>query len=398
MTRATTVLYGAFYTQLGGAELMLLALLDALDRGRFRPVVVTASPGPLVDELVRRSIPTIVEPRMRFVTRRNLTPGEVWRFAGAHARAVRSIRGVVSAHGVGLVHAVVAPALGYVGRAGRAAGIPVVGTVLEPVGAFAWPRRRLLVPALNRLCDRVTVPSQSSRAAAVGEGLRADRLIIVRPGVDLARFRPDAAAGRAVRAALGIPVDAPLVGMVARFNRGKGHDVLLRAMATLARGCPGARCLLVGDALFDGEAGWQARMRGLARELGLAERVVFTGWRADVPAVLGALDVVVHPSTTADSWPTAILEAMAVGRPVIGAAVGGVPELVADGVTGRLVPPSRVDALAAALRALLGDPAACATLGAAGRDRAIREFSRERYAAAMAGVYEAVLGDRRDVA
>lgn len=391
MARPTTVLYGAFYTQLGGAELALLGFLDALDRARFRPVVLTAAPGPLVDELGRRSIPAIVEPRMRFVTRRGLSPAEVWRFVGEHAQVVRSLGGALAAYRVGLAHAFVAPALGYVGRAGRAAGVPVVGTVLEPLGAFAWPRRRLLVPTLNRLCDRVTVPSESSRAEAVREGLRADRLTVVRPGIDVARFRSDPASRQRTRALLGIAPDAPLVGMVARFNAGKGHDVLLRAMAASS---PDARCLLVGDALFPGEVDWKARMLALARALGLGARVVFAGWRNDVPAILSALDVLAHPPTTPDSRPTVIMEAMAASRPVVGSAVGGVPDLVDDGVTGILVPPRRPEALAAALGRLLADPAARAAFGAAGCARAEREFSREGAAVAMTAVYERVLDGR----
>jgi glycosyltransferase involved in cell wall biosynthesis len=397
LMRATTVLYGAFYPQLGGAELALLGLLDALDRDRFRPVVLTGGRGPLVDELGRRSVPVLVEPRMRFIARRSLSLAGIARFVGSHAAVVRALVRAGEAHRVGLVHAFVVAALGYAGRAGRAASVPVVGTVHEPLGSFVRPRRWLLVPALNRLCDRVTVPSNASGAEAIRYGLRADRLSVVRTGIDVARFRPDPEAGRRVRAGLGIPPDAPLVGMVARFNPGKGHDVLLRAMAIVARSFPDARCLVVGDALFEGEGDWRAQMVTLARALRLGDRAVFAGWRDDVPAVLQALDVLVHAPTAPDSMPTVVMEAMAAGRPVVGAALGGVPELVADGVTGRLVPPRDPDALATALHPLLDDPAARAALGAAARDRAVRELSRERFARAMAEVYETVLDAKRPV-
>ena len=392
--RATTVLYGAFYPQLGGAELALLGLLDALARDRVRPVVLTAGRGPLVDALERRAIPVLVEPRMRVIARRGLSVAGMARFASSHGAVVRALADTVEAQGIGLVHAFVAAALGYAGRAGRAAGVPVVGTVHEPLSAFARPRRWLLVRALSRLCDRVTVPSKANGVEAVRHGLRADRLTVVRTGIDIARFEPDPAAGRRVRDALGIPLHAPLVGLVARFNRGKGHDVFLHAMTIVARSCPDARCLLVGDSLFDGEEEWKAQMLALARRLGLGDRAVFTGWRDDVPALLQALDVLVHAPTTPDSMPTVVMEAMAAGRPVVGAAIGGVPELVTDGVTGRLVPPRDPEALAAALRLLLDDPAARARLGAAARGRAVQELSRERFAQAMTEVYETVLGGR----
>jgi glycosyltransferase involved in cell wall biosynthesis len=213
---------------------------------------------------------------------------------------------------------------------------------------------------------------------------------VVRTGIDLDRFQADPEGGRRVRQELGIPPEAPLIGMVARFNPGKGHDILLRAMARVAGSNPATRCVLVGDALFGGEAKWKARMRALVRDLGFGDRVVFAGWRDDVPAVLTALDVLVHPPTTPDSLPASVLEAMAVGRPVVGAAIGGLPEIVAPDLTGYLVPPGDTGALAVAVCKLLDDPAARARMGAAGRQRAAREFPRERFGEAMQGVYEAI--------
>ena len=383
----TAVLYVAFHSQLGGAELALLGLLETLDRERFTPIVLVAREGPLVEALRRRAIPVFTEPRMRLVTRRDLRPGEILAYIRTRTRVVRALARVVGEHRVGLVHAFVAAALGYAGRAARTAGVPAVGTVHEPLGAFAWPRRRLLVASLNRFCHGVTVPSEANRAMALRYGVCADRVTVVRTGIDVDRFRMDPAGGRRVRDELGVTPGTPLVGMVARFNRGKGHDVLLRAMAVVAGWSPDARCVLVGDALFAGEHEWKARMVALTAELGLGERVVFTGWRDDVPAVLSALDVLVHPPTTPDSLPTVVLEAMAVGRAVAAAAIGGLPEMVEHGLTGYLVPPGKPEALAAALRVLLTDPAARAMMGAEGRRRVSREFSRERFGQAMEGVY-----------
>lgn len=390
----TTILYGAFYPQLGGAELTLLGLLDEVDRARIRPIVLVAGDGPLVDALRRRSIAVLVEPRMRVLTRHTLSAAGIAAYLGSYQGVVRALARALAAHRVDLVHVCVAPALGYAGRAGRAAGVPVVGTIFEPVGGFVWPRRRRLVAALNRLCDRITVPSAANRAAALRHGVREDRLVVVQVGVDVERFRPEPAAARRVRDALGVPPEAPLVGMVARFNPGKGHDVLLRAMALLSDADPAVRCVFIGDALFAGEPAWKARMLALTRTLGLGARVTFAGWRDDMPAVLSALDVLVHPATTPDSLPVAVLEGMAAGRPVIGARIGGVPELVENGLTGCLVPPGQAEPLARALRALLGNPDARAAMGAAGRRRVAAEFSRARFGRAMTDVYTSVLGGR----
>jgi glycosyltransferase involved in cell wall biosynthesis len=390
----TTILYGAFYPQLGGAELTLLGLLDEVARARVRPIVLVAGEGPLVDALRRRSIPVLMEPRMCVITRHGFGAAGIAAYLGTYAGVVRTLARGLETHRVDLVHVFVAAALGYAGRAARAAGVPVVGTVHEPIGAFAWPRRRRLVSALNRLCDRVTVPSAANRAAALRHGVRGDRLTVVHGGIDVERFRPQPDAARRVRDALGVPPAAPLVGMVARFSPGKGHEVLLRAMALVANAAPEARCVLVGDALFAGEAAWKARVLALAGTLGLDGRVTFAGWCDDMPAVLSAIDVLVHPATTPDSLPAAVLEAMAAGRPVIGTRTGGVPELVEHGLTGCLVPPGSVAELARSLRSLLGDPGARAAMGAAGRRRVVARFSRERFGRAMTDLYASVLGAR----
>ncbi len=385
-----TVLYTVFHSQLGGAELALLGLLETLDAARFRPIVLVAEEGPLVDMLRRRAIPVLVESRMSVITRRSLSAAQISAYVHTRASVIRGLAESVQTHHVDLIHAFVAATLGYAGRAARMAGVPIVGTVHEPLTAFAWPRRWLLVAALNRFCDGVTFPSEANRAMALRCGVRPDRATVVRTGIDLDRFRMDPEGGRRVRRELGIAPGVPVIGIVARFNPGKGHDVLLRAMALVAGSHPDARCVLVGDALFGGELEWKTRMRALAGDLGLGDRVVFAGWRDDVPAVLSALDILVHPPTTPDSLPGAVLEAMAVGRPVVAAAIGGLPEIVEEGVTGYLVPPGNAGALASTLRGLLGDPAARSTMGAAGRRRVAREFPRERFGQAMQELYERI--------
>jgi glycosyltransferase involved in cell wall biosynthesis len=166
-------------------------------------------------------------------------------------------------------------------------------------------------------------------------------------------------------------------------------------MARVVEAEPEARCVLVGDALFAGEPAWKGRMLALTRTLGLDGRVTFAGWRDDVPAVLSAIDVLVHPAMTPDSLPAAVLEGMAAGRAVIGARIGGVPELVEHGVTGCLVAPGSVEELARALRGLLRDRGVRVAMGAAGRRRVTARFSRERFGRAMTAVYATALGARQ---
>ena len=142
-----------------------------------------------------------------------------------------------------------------------------------------------------------------------------------------------------------------IVGVVARLEPEKGHPTLLEAWPVVLRAVPDAYLLIVG------EGSRRDALEAQARELRIAHRVVFTGRRDDVPAVTAALDVAVLPSYR-EAQGLTILEAMALSRPVVASNVGGIPEMIEDGVTGLLVPPHDADALAAAIvRLLTGPPA-----------------------------------------
>jgi glycosyltransferase involved in cell wall biosynthesis len=187
-----------------------------------------------------------------------------------------------------------------------------------------------------------------------------------------------------VRGELGIPEDAPVVGSVANFKAAKDHATLLRATALLRRAVPGVRLLLVGQGPLE------AQTRRQAAELGLGETVVFAGFRGDARRLAAALDVFTL-SSTFEGLPIALLEAMALGRPAVVTRVGGVPEVVTDGVQGLLVPPRDPAALAEALACLLGDPRLRARMGTAARARAL-DFDIRKAVRRMEQVYAGLLG------
>src|SRR5262249_8947306 len=147
-------------------------------------------------------------------------------------------------------------------------------------------------------------------------------------------------------------------------------DVLVRAMAEVVARAPAARCVIVGDAVFPGEAEWRAEIERMIRDAGLEGRVLLTGWRDDVAPCLDALAVLVHPSTRHDSLPASVTEAMAAACPVVGSHDGGLPELVDEGETGWLVPPRDPAVLARALLDALSDRTRLRAFGEAARARA----------------------------
>jgi glycosyltransferase involved in cell wall biosynthesis len=209
-------------------------------------------------------------------------------------------------------------------------------------------------------------------------------VVVVPNGRDLSTFRPGV--GReALRKELGLDRTVPLVGVVGRLEPQKGHAYLFEAWPSIVAEFPDARLLVVGDGSL------RPRLEARAQELGVAGSVLFAGFRADIPRVLDAIDVLALPSLY-EGMPLTAIEASAMGRPVVATAVDGTPEVIREARTGRLVPPADPGALSRAIRGVLRDPLGAARMGRAGRDFVIDRFDVHRHVAATARVYRAVAG------
>ncbi len=170
-------------------------------------------------------------------------------------------------------------------------------------------------------------------------------------GIDLARFRPDAEQRRRTRKKYGIAPEELVVGIVGRLEEGKGQHILLQAVSRLTEQLPHLRVMIIGGETV-GQSGYEDYLRRLSRDLGLEERVIFTGFQENVPAVAAALDVVVLASKK-ETFGLSLIECMAQEIAPVGTNAGGVPEIIQPGVNGLLVPPLNPDALASALEQLL---------------------------------------------
>jgi glycosyltransferase involved in cell wall biosynthesis len=179
----------------------------------------------------------------------------------------------------------------------------------------------------------------------------------------------------------GMEPGSKLVGVVARLEPEKGHPTLLEAWPQVLKNVPDAYLLIVG------EGSRRDALEAMARDLRIAHRVVFTGRRDDVPAVTAALDVAVLPSYR-EAQGLSILEAMALSRPVVASNVGGIPEMITDGLTGLLVPPHDADALAGAISRLLVDHPYADTIGRAGHDMVHDRFCIELMVGAVQTIYD----------
>jgi len=281
---------------------------------------------------------------------------------------------------------------GFAGRlAARLAGVPIVlhtfhGHVFR--GYFSPPKTRLFL-LIERLCARLSTrivtisPRLRDEIAAFGV-TTADRIVVIPLGFDLDPFASQPRAGGHFRRSLGLPDGAKLIGAVGRLVPIKNIPLLLEAAALARRRDPAIHVVLVGD----GEL--RAELATRVAALGLANAVTFAGWRRDLPSVYADLDAVVISSDN-EGTPASLIEAMATGCPVVATRVGGVPDLVADGETGRLVPPGDPAALAAALLARFAEPERTDRMAALARRRALERYQARRLVADVDRLYRELL-------
>jgi glycosyltransferase involved in cell wall biosynthesis len=353
--------------------LQLVALAGGLAARGWGVRVVLPEAGPLGERLVSAGVEVFVHP-LAVLRRRELSAGGVARLV---FKGVRD-RGALArfARDCDVVHANTSVIVG------RVRGLPNVVHVREiyagaagGLAARAWPLwRRRLMRADARICVSSAVAAQFD-----GGGTH-----VIHDGVAPPRRLDPAMREQNAVAAFRVAV----LGRIADW---KGQDVLVRALAEPSLAEIGARGVIAGDA-YPGEPA--PDIQALARQLGVQDRVDFTGFTPNPEQILASVDVVAVPSTRPDPLPNSAIEALAAGLPVVAASHGGLPEIVTHDVTGLLVPPGDHNALAKALRALADDPARRARMGEAAAADATERFGVERMLDEVEAVY-AALGVRR---
>ncbi len=362
-------------TGLGGAEVMLDTVLRALRPGYASQVVSLQPLGPVGERMRDRGV------AIESIGMRAGVPDP-----RAVLRLARRLRRI----GPDLVHTWMYHADLVGGIAARLAGVRRVAwaihnSTLDPKVVKASTRAvvRACAALSTRVPDRILCCSDVARGIHVGYGYPADRFEVIPNGLDVRRFSPDPAARGAVRAELGVAPDAPLVGLVARWDPQKNHAGFLRAAAAVLARRPAARFVLAGTRIDDANPGLAA----LVRANGLGDAVRLLGPRNDVPRVMAALDLLVSASGYGEAFPIVLGEAMACGVPCVATDVGDSSLIVAD--TGRIVPPCDDGALADAIDALLAQPAEVrSALGERARDRIAANFDIERVARRYEAFYD----------
>ncbi|MFT5466485.1 MAG: glycosyltransferase involved in cell wall biosynthesis [Verrucomicrobiales bacterium] len=248
---------------------------------------------------------------------------------------------------------------------------------------YAW-----IEVATVRRADRIFVASSHMHQQLLERKFPADRISRANYGIDTERFQPLPA--EPIREEFGIALDAPLVGIVGRLHPWKGHTFLLKAIADLVGEFPNLRLMIVGDAAFEAHGDFRQELVDEVAELGLNDHVIFTGSRSDIPEIMSALDIFAIPSLV-EPFGIVSIEAQACGTPVVGAKVGGIPETMAEGETGLLVPPKDADALRDSIGVLLRDPDKRRKMGEGAHDFVEKNYSAPAMAKKTDELYADVL-------
>ena len=369
--RQVKILYLITELNVGGAEKALARIVAHLNRDRYDALVACLHEPGLVADEIRAAGSRVVNLDMRSRT---------------DLRVIYRLFKLLRQERVQIIHSYLFHANLLARLVGKLARVPIIISserTMEMEGRIRLLLNRLTSP----LADRVIAVARRVRDFAVKSiGVPSEKLVVIYNSVEISEYQGGVDVAR-IREELEIDPAHTVVGTVSRLDEAKGIRYFLQAVPEVLIRNSEVSFLIVGD-------GSQRReLERLARDLGIESRVIFAGYRPDVVKMLAIMDVFVLPSLY-ERFPNAVLEAMAIAKPVVATRVGGTPEAVEDGVTGLLVPPRDPKALAEAIIALLQDRERAEAMGRAGRERVERYFSAERMVQETEALYEELIREK----
>lgn len=387
----------------GGAIISLARLVSGLDSLGVRSVVVSGQPRSTLEDLFGEDRSLVADapiPRNHETTVRRLLdnydrPASIvgsvvhhvknleWLLTWTLPNTVRCIR-LALRHGADIIHL-------NNGLESQLSGLFAAKILRIPCVAHArgFPNFSMLVDGVSTSVDRYIAVSSSVELQLVENGVDADRISVVHDAVDVDNFsRPRDT--DAVRDELSIPPEAKVFGLLGRIMGWKGVKEFVSAAIRVLESLDDAYAVIVGDE-SDGNRSYFREVQDLAQKSSVRERIIFAGFRDDVPAVVQTLDLLVHTSLQPEPFGLVLVEAMAAGTPVVAADRGGPVDIVADGESGLLVDPEDTAALATAIERVLREPKAARKMGERGRRRARSQFAVDRHAGKIMDIYRSVL-------
>lgn len=368
MSRPAKILWVSCVGEKGGAEVYMNNLLRRLDRTRFEPHVALLRPGPLAQELKEMDV------------RVHELPAHRMRELGAVARTIGQLTQLIRQEGIALVHSNGFRAHVYGGLAAWRAKVPECWLVhtAEVRHWSTWAIQRIPTTHVQGNCHR-TVDYFVERGFPT---------TLMWPSVDVDELSQQSSRTQLAKK-FNVPANARWLVMAARLQRYKGHAHFLQALAGLPVDTHG---VILGGSLFGMEPTYRAELEEIAAQLGIQERVHFTGFVSDAElhGFLAQSELVVHPALDED-FGLSVAEAQALGKPVIAFAAHGPQAIIDDGVTGRLVPIGDQTGLERSIQRALSSPERLQAWGEAARLRAQKHFSTKAAVAQLHSIYAACL-------
>ncbi len=378
MNERITVLFPITDLAMDGAQRQLLELVKGLDKKRFKPVVLTLHPGgPLEREF--KQVPDVEVISLERKGKYDLL-------------CLFKVLGILRKMKIDIVQPFLTPAtlFGLLPALLRRTPVKIVTERSGPGKRNDHLGYRIYLKAedfLTRFADWAVPNSHAGQEYLVQRGIKPSRIRVIYNGINLSRLTADDEGVEQVRRRLDLPPHGRVVGMMARLFPVKGHAIFLQAAALINQVMPDTRFALVGDGPL------RSHLEDMTQELGLASKAVFFGEQRDVGTYLSAFDIAALTSET-EGCSNSLLEAMALGKPVVATDVGGNRELVRHGETGFLVPRGDAEPLAQAIIALLQDPDTAEAMGQRAKERVVTQFSLERMVHQYQSLYEETLRQR----
>lgn len=371
MDNRITVLYIFAALPIGGAEQVLVTEVAGLDKSRYRPIVsVLSEKGPIGELIEKMGIPVFPLGRMK---RNQFDYG-----------IIRDLKEIMRREKVHLVHTHLYDGGKYGRLAARLAGVPAIVHTVHNIYVKRRTKHHWINRGLSRFTDRFIAVSGAVKESMVQyDHISPEKIQVLYNGIDLTQM--DVSEDRKeIRKALGIKPDEVVVGVIARLEEQKGHKVLLEALSLIPQLPDTLKVLLVGDGKL------RLFLEEETRKRGLSTCVLFLGTRKPVFPILSALDLFLLPSLW-EGFSVALLEAMAMGLPVIATRVGGAEEVITSGQEGLLIPPGNPQNLAEAIQEALAHLERFQQMAGRGRERVRQNFSEERHLTLLQELYQEVL-------
>ncbi len=357
-------------SRIGGTERNIIFLATSLNKERFENIVVALmAGGSLIDELTRLNVEAYcVGMKSKF-----------------DIMAIKRLYSIIKKSRVDILHTYLFHA-NLLGRLiGKLSGVPVIISSEECLDLERGRFANLSNKITSRFCNRIVVVSDSvGKMLIARDRIPSYKIIRLYSGIEPADYNINIDKVRKKKE-LGLTKDDIVIGAIGRLRQEKGHEYLIKAMVQVSNHLPNVKLLIVGDGHEE------EKLMGLRDAMGLKDKVIFTGYRNDVPEILSILNLFVLPSLE-EGLPLAVLEAMASGKGIVATRIGGTEELIEDGITGILVPPKDVCSLAQAIYELLKEPDKINRLGKAAQEVVRKKFSRNEMLRNYESLYEELGG------